>query len=136
MISIDIRHPETRRFIWCKSKPEEIFGIDSLTGKVQDVFGANISLKVTDEFMQAVEEDKNWTFIFPDRFKISGKIINESTLQLLPEVYEALNPQVGDRIEAEITSKVIGIDPKKHQIKVQPDLPVNEDSAALSEENL
>ncbi|WP_415718618.1 adenosylcobalamin-dependent ribonucleoside-diphosphate reductase [Maridesulfovibrio sp.] len=136
MISLDIRHPETQRFIWCKSKPEEIFGVDSLTGKVQDVFGANISLKVTDEFMKAVEEDKDWTFIFPDRFKISGKICDESTLQLLPEVYEALNPQTGDRIEAEIIYKVVDTDSAKYQIKVQPDLPANNADTALPEETL
>ncbi len=35
MISLDVRHPETRRFIWCKSKPEEIFGVDSLQVKLR-----------------------------------------------------------------------------------------------------
>lgn len=136
MISLDIRHPDTRRFIWCKSKPEEIFGVDSLTGKTQDVFGANISLKVTDDFMQAVEEDRDWTFVFPDRAKVTGKIRNGSTLQLLPEVYDALDPQVGDRLEAEMVYKVTAVEPKKHLIIVQPDLPAHDGQVAFTEDIL
>ncbi|SMF35244.1 ribonucleoside-diphosphate reductase [Desulfovibrio gilichinskyi] len=136
MISMDIRHPDTRRFIWSKSKPEEIFGVDSLTGKTQDVFGANISLKITDEFMQAVEDDKDWTFVFPEMNKVTGKICDAATLQLLPEVYNALDPQVGDRLEAEIIYKVTALDPEKYQIKVKPDLPVNEKQADLPEGTL
>ncbi len=136
MISLDVRHPETRRFIWCKSKPEEIFGVDSLTGKTQDVFGANISLKITDEFMQAVEEDNDWTFVFPDQARVTGRISDASTLELLPEIYEALDPQVGDRLEAEIIYKVTAVNPKKHRVSVQPDLHVDSEHAALSEEML
>lgn len=131
MISLDIRHPDTRRFIWCKSRPGEIFGVDSLTGKVQDVFGANISLKVTDEFMQAVEEDKDWTFVFPHRSKITGRKFDGSTLKLLPEVYEALEPRIGDRIEAEIIYKIIDLDPENYLIKVQPDLPECPENSAI-----
>ena len=66
LASIDIRHPDVMRFIWCKSKPEEVFGKDFLTGKVPDVYGANLSVKLTDEFMQTVVDDKDWTFVFPD----------------------------------------------------------------------
>ena len=136
MISMDIRHPDTRRFIWSKSKPEEIFGVDSLTGKTQDVFGANISLKITDDFMQAVEDDKDWTFVFPEMNKVTGKICDTTTLQLLPEIYTALDPQVGDRLEAEIIYKVTALEPEKSQIKVKPDLPVNEEQTDLPEGTL
>lgn len=66
IILLDVLHPDTQRFIWCKSKPEDVFGKDPMTGKVQDVYGANISLLLTDEFMQAVERDEDWTFKFPD----------------------------------------------------------------------
>jgi len=136
MISLDIRHPDTRRFIWSKSKPEEIFGVDSLTGKTQDVFGANISLKVTDAFMRAVEEDQDWDFIFPERTKLTGTVLDASTLQLLPEIYTALDPQKDDRIEAEIIYKIIALDPKNHTLKLQPDLPTGEDLAAFPEGKL
>jgi len=131
MISMDIRHPDTRRFIWSKSKPEEIFGVDSLTGKTQDVFGANISLKVTDTFMQAVENDLDWTFVFPDRNRITARVVNPSTLQFYPEVFRALDPQNDDRIEAEIVYKIISVDHENHCIEVQPDLPAGEELAAL-----
>ena len=136
MISLDIRHPDTRRFIWSKSKPEKIFGVDSLTGKTQDVFGANISLKVTDAFMQAVEEDRDWTFIFPDRVRITGKVRDTATLELLPEVYTALNPQKGDRLEAEIVYKITGLDPKNYAFNVEPELPAGEELAELPDKQL
>ena len=67
MILQNIRHPDTLEFIWSKSKPEEIFGEDPLTGKIPDVFGANISLAITDDFMKAVEHNFDWTFSFPNR---------------------------------------------------------------------
>ncbi|GAU08247.1 adenosylcobalamin-dependent ribonucleoside-diphosphate reductase [Desulfoplanes formicivorans] len=136
MISLDIRHPDTRRFIWSKSKPEEIFGVDSLTGKTQDVFGANISLKVTDAFMHAVEEDLDWTFVFPERTRISATVVDASTLQLHPEVFAALDPQVDDRIEAEIVYKVTAVQARNHTLSVQPDLPSGEDLAALPQGQL
>jgi intein/homing endonuclease len=66
IITLDCRHPDTPKFIRSKAHPEEIFGKDPLTGKVQDVFNANISLKLTNVFMDAVKNDKDWTFIFPD----------------------------------------------------------------------
>jgi adenosylcobalamin-dependent ribonucleoside-diphosphate reductase len=67
LISMDIRHPDSLRFIESKSNPEKIFGKDSLTGKVQDVFGANISVKLPDKFIAAVINDKDWVFVFPDK---------------------------------------------------------------------
>jgi ribonucleoside-diphosphate reductase alpha chain len=136
MISLDIRHPDTRRFIWCKSKPEEIFGVDSLTGKTQDVFGANISLKVTDTFMRAVEDDLDWTFAFPDRSRITATVVNPSTLQFQPEVFRALDPHKDDRIETEIIYKIISVDTDTHCIEVQPDLPTGDELAALPEGRL
>lgn len=67
LVSIDIRHPDAMRFIWCKSDPERVFGKDPLTGKVPDIFGANISLKLTDAFMEAASSGQPWEFVFPDR---------------------------------------------------------------------
>lgn len=64
MISLDIRHPDVLDFIWCKSKPDKVFG--TLT-QVPDLSSANISLKLTDQFMQAVKNDEMWEFYFPDR---------------------------------------------------------------------
>lgn len=66
LISLDIRHPDAIRFIKSKSFPEEIFGKNHITGKVKDVNGANISVKITNEFMKAVINDEDWEFVFPD----------------------------------------------------------------------
>lgn len=51
MISIDCRHPDLMDFIDIKTKP------DSVTK-------ANISVMVTDDFMQAVKDDREWVMSF------------------------------------------------------------------------
>lgn len=51
MISLDCHHPDLLDFIDIKTKP------DSVTK-------ANISVRVTDDFMQAVEVDGDWTMAF------------------------------------------------------------------------
>ena len=51
MISIDCHHPDLLEFIDVKTKP------DSVTK-------ANISVKVTDDFMQAVKDDREWVMSF------------------------------------------------------------------------
>ncbi|MBT9258786.1 MAG: adenosylcobalamin-dependent ribonucleoside-diphosphate reductase [Clostridiales bacterium] len=53
MLQLDIRHPDWKRFVDAKKTP----------GKVEN---ANISFRITDEFMEAVKEDREWTFWFPD----------------------------------------------------------------------
>ena len=51
MISIDCHHPDLLEFIDIKAKPDS-------------VKKANISVKVTDDFMQAVKDDKEWVMSF------------------------------------------------------------------------
>ncbi len=70
MVILNIDHPDVEEFIWCKAIEErkarvlEANGFDmSLDGK--DSFSvqyqnANNSVRVTDDFMQAVEEDGDW----------------------------------------------------------------------------
>lgn len=70
MVILNADHPDVEEFIWCKAIEErkarvlEQNGFDmSLDGK--DAFSvqyqnANNSVRVTDEFMQAVIEDKDW----------------------------------------------------------------------------
>lgn len=70
MVILNVDHPDIEDFIWCKSIEEDkaralqAAGYDmSLDGK--DIFSvqyqnANNSVRVTDEFMQAVEADKDW----------------------------------------------------------------------------
>ena len=70
MVILDVEHPDVEEFIWCKAIEErkarvlEQNGFDmSLDGK--DIFSvqyqnANNSVRVSDEFMQAVEADSMW----------------------------------------------------------------------------
>lgn len=70
MVILNVDHPDVEEFIWCKAVEErkarvlETAGFDmTLDGK--DSFSvqyqnANNSVRVTDEFMQAVENDDDW----------------------------------------------------------------------------
>lgn len=63
MIMMDVSHPDIEEFIGIKSD------LDRVTK-------ANISVKVTDEFMRAVEEDKDWLLSFTR--EDTGEIIEKS----------------------------------------------------------
>lgn len=67
MIStIDIRHPDALDFIWCKADPSRVFKSDIFTNTLPDINSINISLKLTDSFMNAVQSNEDWIFCFPD----------------------------------------------------------------------
>jgi ribonucleoside-diphosphate reductase alpha chain len=70
MVILDVEHPDVEEFIWCKVKEErkarvlrdagfdmDLDGSDSFSVQYQN---ANNSVRVTDEFMQAVAEDADW----------------------------------------------------------------------------
>ena len=70
MAILNIDHPDVEEFIWCKSKEErkarvlrdagfdmDLDGADSFSIQYQN---ANNSVRVTDEFMQAMVEDRDW----------------------------------------------------------------------------
>ena len=70
MVILDVDHPDIEEFIWCKSREErkaralrdagfdmDLDGRDSHSIQYQN---ANNSVRVTDEFMQAVVDDDDW----------------------------------------------------------------------------
>ena len=70
MVILNADHPDIEEFIWCKVKEErkarvlrdngfdmDLDGADSFSIQYQN---ANNSVRVTDEFMQAVVEDRDW----------------------------------------------------------------------------
>lgn len=71
MVILNIEHPDIREFIWCKAKEEKKAwaltdaGYDgSINGDAYSSISfqnANNSVRVDDNFMQAVLEDRSWT---------------------------------------------------------------------------
>ena len=52
MISIDVRHPDVEKFVTMKHD-------------LTKVTGANVSIRISDDFMEAVEQDQEFTLRFP-----------------------------------------------------------------------
>jgi ribonucleoside-diphosphate reductase alpha chain len=70
MVIMNADHPDIQEFIWCKEREEEKARVLQTAGFDMDLDGkdsfsvqyqnANNSVRVTDEFMQAVENDDDW----------------------------------------------------------------------------
>ncbi len=81
MVILNADHPDVEEFIWCKAREENKARVLRDAGFEMDLDGrdshsiqyqnANNSVRVTDEFMQAVENDEDWHL----RAVTSGEIV-------------------------------------------------------------
>ncbi len=97
MVVLDIDHPDIREFIWCKAREEDKAAALRDAGFDMSIDGdgffsiqyqnANNSVRITDEFMQAVEEDRDWRL----HARTTGEPIGEpiSARELMREIAEA-----------------------------------------------
>jgi ribonucleoside-diphosphate reductase alpha chain len=73
MVILNVSHPDVEEFIWCKAREErkarvlkdagfdmDLDGKDSYSVQYQN---ANNSVRVTDDFMVAVEKDEDWNLV-------------------------------------------------------------------------
>ncbi|MCC6343213.1 MAG: vitamin B12-dependent ribonucleotide reductase [Bryobacterales bacterium] len=102
MVILNADHPDIEKFVWCKAKEERKAhtlidaGYDSsLDGDAYaSIFfqNANNSVRVTDEFMHAVVEDRDWW----TRSRIDNRPVNRFRARdLMKEIAEATH-QCGD----------------------------------------
>ena len=97
MVVLDVDHPDIREFIWCKAKEEDKAAALRDAGFDMSIDGdgfhsiqyqnANNSVRVTDEFMRAVENDEDWHLIA----RTTGEPIGEPipARELMAEIAEA-----------------------------------------------
>jgi ribonucleoside-diphosphate reductase alpha chain len=97
MVVLDIDHPDIREFIWCKAKEEDKAAALRDAGFDMSIDGdgffsiqyqnANNSVRITDEFMRAVEEDGDWRLLS----RTTGEAIGEAirARELMQEIAEA-----------------------------------------------
>ncbi len=97
MVVLDVDHPDIREFIWCKAKEEDKaaalrdagfdMSIDGDGFKSIQYQNANNSVRITDEFMRAVEADGDWHLTA----RATGQPVGEpiSARELMSEIAEA-----------------------------------------------
>jgi ribonucleoside-diphosphate reductase alpha chain len=97
MIVLDVDHPDIRDFIWCKAKEENKAAALRDAGFDMSIDGegfysiqyqnANNSVRVSDEFMRAVENDEDWHLIA----RVTGEPVGEPipARELMREIAEA-----------------------------------------------
>jgi ribonucleoside-diphosphate reductase alpha chain len=103
MVILDVDHPDVEEFIWCKALEERKARVLEQAGFDMDLDGrdshslqyqnANNSVRVTDEFMQAVVDDADWHL----RERTTGRVVRtvrarEIFRQLARATWECADP--------------------------------------------
>lgn len=105
MVILDGDHPDIEDFIWCKALEERkarvlrdagydmnLDGKDSFSIQYQN---ANNSVRLTDEFMRAVEEDDNWNLLSRKDGSITKTVKARELLRQIAEAaWECADPGV------------------------------------------
>ncbi len=89
MVLLDVDHPDVEQFIWCKALEErkarvlrdagfdmDLDGVDVHSVQYQN---ANNSVRLSDEFMKAVEQDQTWELTA----RIDGSVISRCSARAL-----------------------------------------------------
>lgn len=79
METIDVRHPDVETFIKIKNEKDK-------NGKRTKVTGANVSVRVTDDFMKAVEAEKE----FKLRWPVEGETVFEAKAASAVELWKLM----------------------------------------------
>ena len=97
MVVLDVDHPDIKEFIWCKAKEEDKaqalrdagfdMSIDGEGFRSIQYQNANNSVRVSDEFMRAVEQDGEWRLTA----RATGRPVGEPlrARELMREIAEA-----------------------------------------------
>ena len=96
MVVLDVDHPDVQHFIWCKANEGRkarvleangfAMGLDDHDMLTLQYQNANNSVRVSDEFMMAVEADEQWEL----RARTTGEVVARvSARQLWREIAEA-----------------------------------------------
>jgi ribonucleoside-diphosphate reductase alpha chain len=96
MVVLDVDHPDIEKFIWCKADEEKKAAalkaadfdmrLDSNAFASIQFQNANNSVRVTDEFMQAVENDEDWHLVG----RVDGKPIKTvKARELMDQIADA-----------------------------------------------
>src|SRR5918994_3421788 len=103
MVILDVDHPDVEEFIWCKVKEErkarvlrdngfdmDLDGADSFSIQYQN---ANNSVRVTDEFMEAVAEDADWGLVAVTTGEVLRTVkARDLWLQIAQAAWECADP--------------------------------------------
>ncbi len=97
MVVLNVDHPDIREFIWCKAKEEDKAAALRDAGFDMSIDGdgfrsiqyqnANNSVRVSDDFMRAVAEDREWHLLS----RVTGQPVGETVRarDLMREIAEA-----------------------------------------------